>query len=69
VLIPGDMGRYSFVLAGPSQAMDQTWDRAAMGAGRVMSGLREEERPGPSALSGAGRPRHLRAQRQHGDGR
>lgn len=37
VLIPGDMGRYSFVLAGTSQAMDQTWGSSCHGAGRVMS--------------------------------
>jgi tRNA-splicing ligase RtcB len=37
VLIPGDMGRYSFVLAGTSAAMEETFGSSCHGAGRVMS--------------------------------
>jgi tRNA-splicing ligase RtcB len=37
VLIPGDMGRYSFVLAGTEKAMQETFGSTCHGAGRVMS--------------------------------
>ena len=37
VLIPGDMGRGSYVLAGTQSAMEQTWGSTAHGAGRVLS--------------------------------
>lgn len=37
VLVPGDMGRYSFILAGTEGAMDQTFGSTCHGAGRVMS--------------------------------
>jgi tRNA-splicing ligase RtcB len=37
VLIPGDMGRYSFLLVGASGAMEQTFGSTCHGAGRVMS--------------------------------
>jgi tRNA-splicing ligase RtcB len=37
VLIPGDMGRYSYVMAGTQAAIDQTFGSACHGAGRVMS--------------------------------
>lgn len=37
VLVPGDMGRYSFVLAGQAKAMAQTFGTVCHGAGRVMS--------------------------------
>ncbi len=37
VLIPGDMGRASFVLVGQKQAMDITFGSTCHGAGRVMS--------------------------------
>lgn len=37
VLIPGDMGRYSYVMAGTQAAMDQTFGSACHGAGRLMS--------------------------------
>lgn len=37
VLIPGDMGRASYVLAGTQKAMDETFGSACHGAGRVMS--------------------------------
>ena len=37
VLIPGDMGRYSYVMAGTSTAMEQTFGSACHGAGRLMS--------------------------------
>jgi len=37
VLIPGDMGRYSYVLVGPEAAMRETFGSTCHGAGRVMS--------------------------------
>jgi tRNA-splicing ligase RtcB (3'-phosphate/5'-hydroxy nucleic acid ligase) len=37
VLVPGDMGRYSFVLIGLEGAMRQTFGSSCHGAGRVMS--------------------------------
>jgi len=37
VLIPGDMGRYSYVLVGTQQAMDETFGSTCHGAGRLMS--------------------------------
>src|SRR5215210_7807109 len=37
VLVPGDMGRYSFVLAGTEGAMKETFGSSAHGAGRKMS--------------------------------
>ncbi|WP_242361499.1 MULTISPECIES: RtcB family protein [Anaeromyxobacter] len=37
VLIPGDMGRYSYVLAGTARAMADTFGSSCHGAGRLMS--------------------------------
>jgi tRNA-splicing ligase RtcB len=37
VLVPGDMGRYSFVCVGLSRAMEETWGSTCHGAGRVLS--------------------------------
>jgi tRNA-splicing ligase RtcB len=37
VLVPGDMGRYSFVLLGTEAAMRETFGSTCHGAGRVMS--------------------------------
>jgi len=37
VLIPGDMGRYSYVLVGTEKAMEETFGSTCHGAGRVMS--------------------------------
>jgi tRNA-splicing ligase RtcB len=37
VLIPGDMGRYSFLLIGTEKAMRETFGSTCHGAGRVMS--------------------------------
>jgi tRNA-splicing ligase RtcB (3'-phosphate/5'-hydroxy nucleic acid ligase) len=37
VLVPGDMGRYSFVLAGTERAMAETFGSSCHGAGRRMS--------------------------------
>ncbi len=37
VLIPGDMGRASYVLLGTEKAMQETWGSTCHGAGRVMS--------------------------------
>lgn len=37
VLIPGDMGRYSYVLVGTEMAMEETFGSTCHGAGRLMS--------------------------------
>jgi tRNA-splicing ligase RtcB (3'-phosphate/5'-hydroxy nucleic acid ligase) len=37
VLVPGDMGRYSFLLVGTERAMQETFGSTCHGAGRVMS--------------------------------
>jgi tRNA-splicing ligase RtcB len=37
VLIPGDMGRYSYVLAGNARAMEDTFGSSCHGAGRLLS--------------------------------
>ena len=37
VLIPGDMGRYSFVLVGTERSMEETFGSTCHGAGRQMS--------------------------------
>src|SRR5262249_4586038 len=37
VLIPGDMGRYWFVLVGSEGSMRETWGSTCHGAGRVLS--------------------------------
>jgi len=37
VLVPGDMGRYSFLLVGTERAMAETWGSTCHGAGRVQS--------------------------------
>ncbi|MBI2218459.1 MAG: RtcB family protein [Candidatus Rokubacteria bacterium] len=37
VLVPGDMGRYSFLLVGTERAMRETFGSTCHGAGRVMS--------------------------------
>lgn len=37
VLIPGDMGRYSFISVGTSKAMDETFGSSCHGAGRLQS--------------------------------
>ena len=37
VLIPGDMGRYSYVLVGTQEAMEQTFGSTCHGAGRLQS--------------------------------
>ena len=37
VLVPGDMGRYSYVCAGTERAMAETWGSTCHGAGRLQS--------------------------------
>jgi len=37
VLVPGDMGRYSYLAVGTERAMAETWGSACHGAGRVRS--------------------------------
>ena len=37
VLVPGDMGRYSFVCVGRQRALEETWGSTCHGAGRLQS--------------------------------
>lgn len=37
VLVPGDMGRASYVLVGTPQALEETWGSSCHGAGRLLS--------------------------------
>ncbi len=37
VMVPGDMGRYSFICVGTERAMAETWGSTCHGAGRMMS--------------------------------
>jgi tRNA-splicing ligase RtcB len=37
VLIPGDMGRYSYILVGTEKAMEETFGSSCHGAGRILS--------------------------------
>jgi tRNA-splicing ligase RtcB len=43
VLIPGDMGRYSFVLVGTEQAYRQTFGSSCHGAGRMLSRIKAKK--------------------------
>jgi tRNA-splicing ligase RtcB len=43
VLIPGDMGRYSYVLTGTGRAMDDTFGSTCHGAGRAMSRVKAKQ--------------------------
>jgi len=43
VLIPGDVGRYSFLLVGQERSMETTFGTACHGAGRLMSRTKAKE--------------------------
>jgi tRNA-splicing ligase RtcB len=43
VLIPGDMGRYSYVLTGTERAMEETFGSTCHGAGRAMSRVKAKK--------------------------
>ena len=43
VLIPGDMGRYSYVLTGTEKAMRDTFGSTCHGAGRMMSRVKARQ--------------------------
>jgi tRNA-splicing ligase RtcB len=43
VLIPGDMGRYSFVLTGTAKAMSETFGSTCHGAGRALSRVKAKQ--------------------------
>jgi tRNA-splicing ligase RtcB len=43
VLVPGDMGRYSFVLAGTQRAMEESFGSSCHGAGRRLSRMRAKK--------------------------
>jgi tRNA-splicing ligase RtcB len=43
VLIPGDMGRYSYALTGTARAMEETFGSTCHGAGRAMSRVKAKK--------------------------
>ncbi|MFN3265127.1 MAG: RtcB family protein, partial [Aquificaceae bacterium] len=43
VLLPGDVGRYSFLLVGQEKSMDMSFGSACHGAGRLMSRTKAKE--------------------------
>lgn len=51
VLIPGDMGRYSYVLVGAEGAMEQTFGSTCHGAGRAMSRNKARKTAGGRAIA------------------
>ncbi len=51
VLIPGDMGRYSFVLVGRETAMRETFGSSCHGAGRMMSRMKAKKEAGGRDLN------------------
>jgi tRNA-splicing ligase RtcB len=51
VLIPGDMGRYSYVLAGTARAMAETFGSTCHGAGRRMSRSQAKQAVGDGRCS------------------
>lgn len=53
VLIPGDMGRYSFVLIGQPKAMESAFGSTCHGAGRVMSRAKATKTTTPSSVKRA----------------
>jgi tRNA-splicing ligase RtcB len=64
VLIPGDMGRYSYVLIGAEGAMEQSFGSTCHGAGRDEPQQSQEDRARPQHYSRAGGKGHLRHGRQ-----
>jgi tRNA-splicing ligase RtcB len=50
VLIPGDMGRYSYVLVGTETGMKETFGSTCHGAGRVMSRKKAQKVAGGRAI-------------------
>jgi len=50
VLIPGDMGRYSYVLVGTDTAMKETFGSTCHGAGRIMSRHQAQRAAGGRAI-------------------
>ena len=53
VLIPGDMGRYSFVLVGQPGAMESAFGSTCHGAGRIMSRAKATKSTTPSSVKRA----------------
>jgi tRNA-splicing ligase RtcB len=51
VLIPGDMGRYSYVLVGTERAYDETFGSTCHGAGRVMSRRQARKNAGSRSIT------------------
>ena len=51
VIIPGDMGTNSYVLAGTEKAMEETWGSTCHGAGRIMSRHKAIKAAGGKSIS------------------
>lgn len=52
VLIPGDMGRYSYIACGTNKAMEETFGSSCHGAGRVLSRTKALKKYGKDDLIG-----------------
>jgi len=52
VLVPGDMGRYSYVLVGTRLALEETFGSACHGAGRAMSRMQAKRQAGRRDIAG-----------------
>jgi tRNA-splicing ligase RtcB len=50
VIVPGDMGRYSYIMVGTKQAMQESFGSTCHGAGRVMSRARAKKEVNGSKL-------------------
>jgi hypothetical protein len=68
VLVPGAMGRYSYVLAGTEGAMGETFGSGAPGAGRKMGRRAGGRRRLAGTGAGHARPPDRLLRRQHGGG-
>ncbi|MBU0671761.1 MAG: RtcB family protein [Candidatus Margulisbacteria bacterium] len=51
VLVPGDMGRYSYIMVGTEKAMQETWGSVCHGAGRLMSRSAASRKFSPGQLT------------------
>jgi tRNA-splicing ligase RtcB (3'-phosphate/5'-hydroxy nucleic acid ligase) len=50
VIVPGDMGRYSFIMTGTEKAMTDCFGSTCHGAGRIMSRTKAQKMIDPNAL-------------------
>ncbi len=63
VLVPGDMGRYSFVAVGTQQSMQETFGSTCHGAGRLMGSSRNRASSCVRKIAACSRKKHPRRTR------